>query len=171
MYQHRTYRNLVKRKGLCPFRQVVKETDLFVQATKPLENITRESILKHRGYIEAYIDRYPEFAVTLMPWRIIGPAPVIVKEMAQAGEKAQVGPMAAVAGAIAEHVGIDLLRFSQEVIVENGGDIFLKIDTPVTVGVFAGKSPLSLHIGLNIEPSGKPVSVCTSSGTIGHSLS
>jgi ApbE superfamily uncharacterized protein (UPF0280 family) len=153
------------------FRQVVKETDLFIHAEKPLEDITRESILKHRGYIEAYIKEHPEFATTLIPWHIIGPSPKIVREMAEAGEKAQVGPMAAVAGALAERVGRDLLSFSREIIVENGGDVFLKTDTAVTVGVFAGRSPLSMRIGLNMESSGRPVSVCTSSGTVGHSLS
>ena len=79
--------------------------------------------------------------------------------------------MAAVAGAIAEHVGIDLLKYCNEVIVENGGDIFLKLDDPVTVGIFAGRSPLSLRMGLRMETMGKPMSICTSSGTVGHSLS
>jgi hypothetical protein len=79
--------------------------------------------------------------------------------------------MAAVAGAIAEHVGLDLLFHTDEVIVENGGDIFLKTHSPVTVGVFAGDSPLSLRIGLRINPKENPLSVCTSSGTVGHSLS
>ncbi len=132
------------------FRVAVKETDLFVHAVKPLEEITRELILKHRGVIEAYIKRYPEFVNTLKPWRVSGPAPIIINDMASAGEKAGVGPMAAVAGAIAEHVGIDLLMHTDEVVVENGGDIFFKTNGPVTIGIFA---------------------VCTSSGTVGHSLS
>ena len=171
MYEERSYRNLITRADLVSFRQVVKETDLFVHATEPLENITRESILRHRGYIEAYIKTYPEFAETLRPWRISGPAPIIVKDMAIAAEKAGVGPMAAVAGVIAERVGMDLLALSDEVIVENGGDIFSKTNSPVTVGIFAGKSPLSLRIGLRLESVRKPISVCTSSGTVGHSLS
>jgi uncharacterized protein len=127
--------------------------------------------LEKRGYIENYIKRYPEFARTLEPWRVSSFEPVIIGDMAVAGEKAGVGPMAAVAGAIAEHVGIDLLQYSREVVVENGGDIFLKSDVPVIVGIFAGKSRLSLRMGLRIESAGKPISICTSSGTVGHSLS
>jgi len=171
MYQKRLYRNLTARENLAAFRVAVKETDLFVHAAKPLEEITRELILKHRGYIEAYIKRYPEFVKTLKPWHVSGPAPIIINDMASAGEKAGVGPMAAVAGAIAEHVGIDLLMHTDEVVVENGGDIFFKTNGPVTIGIFAGKSPVSLGMGLRIDPGEKPLSVCTSSGTVGHSLS
>ena len=171
MYQNRSYRNLLHKDNLIAFRVVVNETDLFVHAIKPLEGITRELILKHRGYIEAYIKRYPEFVQTLKPWHVRGPAPVIINDMAAAGEMAGVGPMAAVAGAIAEHVGVDLLSHTDEVVVENGGDIFFKTNAPVTIGIFAGISPLSLRIGLRIDSREKPFSVCTSSGTVGHSLS
>lgn len=170
-FQKRFYRNLLSTDNLVAFNVTVKETDLFVQALKPLEDITRELILEKRGYIENYIKRYPEFARTLKPWRVYGPEPVIIHDMAHASQKADVGPMAAVAGAIAEHVGRDLLKHSGEVVVENGGDVFLKLDNPVTIGIFAGDSPLSLRLGLRIESSEKPVSVCTSSGTVGHSLS
>jgi hypothetical protein len=79
--------------------------------------------------------------------------------------------MAAVAGAMAEAVGKDLIPLSEEVIVENGGDIFLKIASSVVVGLYAGSSPLSMKIGLRFPPGEKPFSVCTSSGTVGHSLS
>jgi len=171
MYQKRSYRNLTARENLVSFRVAVKETDLFVHAAKPLEEITRELILKHRGVIEAYIKRHPEFVKTLKPWRISEPAPNIINHMVSAGENAGVGPMAAVAGAIAEHVGIDLLIHTDEVVVENGGDIFFKTNGPVTIGIFAGKSPISLGMGLRVDPGEKPLSVCTSSGTVGHSLS
>ena len=171
MYQKRSYRNLTARENLVAFRVAVKETDLFVHAVKPLEDITRELILKHRGVIEAYIKRHPEFVNTLKPWRVSGPAPIIINDMASSGEKAGVGPMAAVAGAIAEHVGNDLLMHTDEIVVENGGDIFLKTNGPVTIGIFAGNSPMSLGMGLRVDPGKKPLSVCTSSGTVGHSLS
>jgi hypothetical protein len=91
--------------------------------------------------------------------------------MIEAGRQAHVGPMAAVAGAIAECVGRELLAFSPEIIVENGGDIFLKILRKRTVGLYAGNSPLTGKIGLEINPQDTPLGVCTSSGTVGHSLS
>lgn len=170
-YQERKYRDLVKNSNLVFFRAVVKETDLAIYARKPLEKLARDLILKHRGFLEAYIDRYPEFATTLLPWPLFEPAPKIVRDMIWAGHQAGVGPMAAVAGAVAEHVGSDLLAQSPEVIVENGGDVFLKTNGPSIVGIFAGKSPLSLRIGIRVHSENEPISVCTSSGTVGHSKS
>lgn len=128
-------------------------------------------ILRQRGYLEAYLQRYPAFGQTLTPWHLDGPAPEIVRDMAAAGKAAGVGPMAAVAGAIAEQVGRGLLSYSQEVIVENGGDVFLQVNRPMVVGIYAGRSPLSMQLGLRIDTLGQPVAVCTSSGTVGHSLS
>ena len=55
--------------------------------------------------------------------------------------------------------------------VENGGDVYIKMSSSVTVGIFAGKSPLSLRVGLRLKTDLKPQAVCTSSGSIGHSLS
>ena len=83
------------------------------------------------------------------------------------------GPMSAVAGAVAEYICYDLIsefRF-HEVIIENGGDIFMKVDFPSTISVYAGSSPLSDRIGLIIKPEDAPLSVCCSSGTVGHSFS
>jgi hypothetical protein len=91
--------------------------------------------------------------------------------MVKAGENATVGPMAAIAGAVAERAGLGLLKSTDEVIVENGGDVFIKTATPLTVGIFAGQSPLSLRIGIRVSGGPRPMGVCTSSGTVGHSLS
>jgi ApbE superfamily uncharacterized protein (UPF0280 family) len=170
-FQQRSYRNAILGSRLVHFQITVKETDLMVSASIPLESVTRELILTHRGYLEAYIEQYPDFQRTLEPWRISGPAPEIVREMVLAGEKAGVGPMAAVAGAISEVVGRGLLEVADEVIVENGGDTYFKTRVPVIVGIYAGNSPLSLKVGLKVDSTTHPVSLCTSSGTVGHSLS
>jgi ApbE superfamily uncharacterized protein (UPF0280 family) len=169
--QHRTYRNQVRKDTLVGFQVVVKETDLFVHANRPLVNMTRELVIQCRRDIEAYIRRFPEFAQTLAPWRIDGPEPLIIREMAEASAAVGIGPMGAVAGAVAEFVGRALLSQTEEVVVENGGDIFLKKNSPSIIGIFAGKSPFSLKIGLQILRKEEPVAVCTSSGTVGHSLS
>jgi ApbE superfamily uncharacterized protein (UPF0280 family) len=171
MYQRRTYRKLSYGGNLVSFRVAVKETDLLVHAVEPFADVTRELILKYRGHIEAYIQTYPMFARAMSPWQFAGPSPAIVRAMIDAGRKAGVGPMAAVAGAIAEHVGMELLSYTDEVMVENGGDIFLKTRGPVVIGLLAGNSPLSLRVGIRLHPADSPLSVCTSSGTVGHSLS
>jgi len=167
----RTYRRLGIVKRLQAFQVTVQETDLMVQADCDLSDFCREEALTQRGYIEQYIKRYPQFLKTLTPWPCDEPAPEIIRWMISAGQAAGVGPMAAVAGAVAEAVGQALRRYSKEVVVENGGDIFLSMDGPVTIGLFAGQSPLSMQNGLQLDPGGNPLAVCTSSGTIGHSLS
>ncbi len=167
----RTYRRRVHHPQLTAFRVVVQETDLHVQAERPLAERTRDLVLHYRGHIEGYIRRFPDFAASLAPWKSPGPAPAIVRDMAAAGAAAGVGPMAAVAGAIAHRVGRGLLAHSRRVIVENGGDVFVRTDGPLTVALYAGRSPLSMRLGLEVDCRGGDLCVCTSSGTVGHSLS
>ena len=171
IYQPRTYRHWIEGKDLVPFTVTVKETDLYIRATTNLQRKARRLVLKYRRHLEQYIEQNPDFLTSLKPLPVPLHAPRIVRDMIEAGRQAGVGPMAAVAGAIAECVGKDLLEFSPEIIVENGGDIFLKILSKRTVGIFAGDSPLTGKIGLEINPQDTPLGVCTSSGTVGHSLS
>jgi hypothetical protein len=171
MYEKRTYRNLVKSDDLVQFQVVVKETDLLVRAEGNLSKETRESVLKYRHQLETYIAMNPEFQKSLIPLPDDPYAPEIAREMIRTSRLARVGPMAAVAGAMAEWVSKDLLRLSREVIVENGGDIYLATSKERTIGIYAGDSPLSLKIGIVISPDETPLGVCTSSGTVGPSLS
>jgi ApbE superfamily uncharacterized protein (UPF0280 family) len=171
MYEKRTYRNLVKTNDLVKFEVIVKETDLLVRAERDLSGEARESVLKYRQQIETYIEANPEFQRSLVPLKDDPFAPEVIREMIRTSQRANVGPMAAVAGAMAESVSKDLLKLSEEVIVENGGDIFLATSKERTIGVYAGSSPLSLKIGIVIGPEDSPLGVCTSSGTVGPSLS
>ncbi|MCK4862754.1 MAG: UPF0280 family protein [Dehalococcoidales bacterium] len=170
-YQPRTYRHWIESKDLIPFDVTVKETDLYIRASSNLQRKAHRLVLKYRRQLEDYIKRNPAFAASLEPLPVSEDAPVIASQMAAAALKAGVGPMAAVAGAIAECVGRELLEFSPEIIVENGGDIYLKILRKRMVGIFAGDSLLTGKIGLEIEPEDTPLGICTSSGTVGHSLS
>jgi len=171
MYEERTYRNLVKTDDLTNFEVIVRETDLLVRAEKDLSKETRDSILKYRHQLETYIAMHPEFVKSLIPCGEDPYAPEIVREMIHASTRARVGPMAAVAGAMAEFVSKDLLQFSEQVIIENGGDTFLATVRERRIGIFAGNSPLSLKLGIVISPKDSPVGICTSSGTVGPSLS
>jgi hypothetical protein len=148
-----------------------KETDLLIAAERHLEKEAEEAVLKYRNQIEEYIETTPLFKDSLIPLSSDPFAPKIVKEMLTAAEKAGVGPMASVAGAIAEYVGRDLLAYSGEIIVENGGDLFLKVLRDIVVEIFSGDSPLSGKLALRIKSENTPLGICTSSGTIGHSLS
>jgi ApbE superfamily uncharacterized protein (UPF0280 family) len=170
-YQPRTYRHWIDGKDLVAFSVTEKETDLYIRAAANLQRKAHRLVLKYRYQLEGYIKRNPAFQSSLEPVNVTEYAPAIVRQMAAAGQKAGVGPMAAVAGAIAECVGQELLTFTPEIIVENGGDIFLKTKKDRVVGIWAGESPLTGKIGLEIDARETPLGVCTSSGTVGHSLS
>ena len=170
-YVERTYRRTHDAAGLVTFEVKVKETDLSIRARRRLDRLAQEVVLQVRAEIEGYIAEYPEFATSLAPITCPPTAPPIVQEMCEAGKLAGVGPMAAVAGAIADKVAVELSMRSNEVIVENGGDIFLVSGREQIVSVFAGESPLSGKVGLRVPGEAMPLAVCCSSGTVGPSLS
>jgi len=170
MHQARTYRQGLQRR-LPAFRVVVEQTDLWIQADQPLMAVARESVLHHRHQLEGFIRRFPGFASSMEPWPLEGPAPPIVRRMCAAASRARVGPMAAVAGAVAAAVGEDLLGQCNEVVVENGGDVFIKNRERISIAIYAGGSPLSMRVGLQFAAVADPFGVCTSSGTVGHSRS
>jgi len=170
-YEERTYRNKIFNQELKSYRVTVRETDLFILSDYILNDLAIHSIYKYRSHIESYIRYCPQFLTSLIPLKQDDLSPIIVREMLKAADVAKVGPMAAVAGAIAEFVGWDILNESKNVIIENGGDIFIKTEKEIKIGVFAGESPLSFKVRILVRPDQMPIGVCTSSGTVGHSLS
>ncbi|MBW1839574.1 MAG: UPF0280 family protein [Deltaproteobacteria bacterium] len=165
------YRERITAKDLVSFPILIKETDLLIFADNLPKDEAENSVLIYRHQLEDYILKYPHFLDSLIPLPLDESAPSIIQEMMRSAQLAQVGPMASVAGAIAEFVGKDLLKHTKQVVVENGGDIFIKIAKDLTIGIYAGDSPLSNKLGLKIAPDTTPLGVCTSSGTVGHSLS
>jgi len=170
-YTERHYRRRARARGLRSFQVAVKETDLWVSAERDLKEETRDLIIRYRHQLERYIESHPLFLTNLQPLPEDPFAPQMVAEMIRVTKGVGVGPMAAVAGALAQYVGKGLLQFSDQVIVENGGDIFLQAERAVTIAVFAGDSALSEQIGLKIPLRQMPLGVCSSSGKVGHSLS
>jgi ApbE superfamily uncharacterized protein (UPF0280 family) len=165
------YRKLISAKGLVRSAIIEKESDILVLAEKALTKDAQEILKQERKELEAYIEKNPKFVKTYKPYRASIFAPKIIRTMSWASKRANVGPMAAVAGSIAEAIGKGLLKYSSEVIVENGGDIFVKITKPRRIGIYAGKSPFSEKIAIEISPQDTPLGVCTSAGTVGHSVS
>lgn len=170
-YQKRFYRELTKTSDLIGQEVIVKETDLFIFAEKDIRSIAEKIIRKYRAQIEEYIKYRPEFMASLEPIAQDDSAPDIIKEMIRTTKLAGVGPMASVAGAVAEFGGNELLAYSRQIIIENGGDIFMKSDKERRVSIYAGDSPLSNKISIIVKPEDTPIGICTSSGTVGHSLS
>jgi ApbE superfamily uncharacterized protein (UPF0280 family) len=169
---HRFYREQMQAEGLVSFQVVEGESDLFIWAGRDLAREARESLLHHRGQLQEFIAGQPMFKTTYRPYDVPGDAPQVVALMAGAAEKVGVGPMAAVAGALAEAVGRDILSLSPEIMVENGGDIYIHSRKQRRVGVFAGESPLSGKLALLVPPTPPHgQGVCTSSAEVGPSYS
>jgi len=171
MEYERTYRKYMQPEDLVGFRVTLSETDLFVCAERDLSEEVHAVALRERRILRSYIKGHPDFRWSLEPVAVAAAAPLLIRRMAQAAAKAGVGPMAAVAGAIAEAVGEALLPASPELIIENGGDIFLASSRPRRVGLYAGRSPFSGRLGLRIGPPLAPLGMCPSSGPVGHAVS
>ncbi len=170
-YINRNYRNKLLNNILISYNVTVRETDLFVSTTSDLMELGYKSVILQRSYLESYIKSHPEFLTSLVPLKNDPFAPDIIKDMLICATLANVGPMASVAGAIARFVGEELLLHSTDVIVENGGDVYIKSDRDILIQIFAGESRLSNKVVIKIDNKKTPLGVCTSSGTVGPSLS
>ncbi|WP_321508713.1 UPF0280 family protein [uncultured Methanoregula sp.] len=149
-----------------------RETFATILADDPDHAAAAKSgMLSARQDLEAYIASDPFFAATFDPYEPDSDAQII-RRMADATRKAGVGPMAAVAGAIA-WAGIEAMQEAGAAfgVIDNGGDIALISDRPVRVGVHAGTAPLSNHIAFNVPPPEGILGICTSSATVGPSIS
>ena len=131
-----------------------------------------EEIIKHRVELEEYIKLHPDFLTSLVPVGLLPYAPESAKRMQLASQIVGVGPMAAVAGTMAQlavEKALDADR--EEVIVENGGDMYMASGDMISIGIYAGKSPLSGKLAFKITPDFMPLSLCSSSSKMGHSKS
>ncbi len=171
IYQERSYRRHTGTGRLTSFTVSIMETDLFISAEKDLHGEAVDAVLAARLPIESYIERTPSFLSSLTPLPPDPMAPEIIQNMLTAAQLAGVGPMAAVAGAVAEATGKKLLSYSREIIVENGGDIYLNCSDLVVSAILFDDLHGLPSLGVKIHPSAHGQSICTSSATIGHSQS
>lgn len=171
MYEKRFYRDYMKADKFINFTVIDKESDLHISAKTNLEKEAKKYLEKYRNDIKSYGDKNINFYKSLAPIEVSNEADEVVKHMAKAAKCANVGPMAAVAGAISQYVGLDLLKYTDEIMIENGGDIFIKTDKERKILIYAGASPFSEEIALLISPEDTPLGICTSAGSLGHSLS
>jgi len=165
------YRDIIKANDLNCYKIHQKESNIFVCTKGKFKSKAKLYLDEARNQIETYIKTYPHFGVSFKPIKVDTAAPSLIRSMQGASISTNTGPMASVAGAVSFYVGQRLLKFSDEVIVENGGDIFLKSLKERIVLIYAGKSPLNKRIALKVPISSKPYGICTSSGTLGHSFS
>ncbi|MDD5680472.1 MAG: UPF0280 family protein [Candidatus Omnitrophica bacterium] len=171
MYEKRFYRDWIKGSGLKTFEVRIFETDLLISAEQILKEEAEKIAYICRRDILDYIDKNRAFRDSFEPIKMDDSAPDIAKEMIKKSAIAGVGPMAGVAGAVAEYVGREILNYSPEAIVENGGDIFMSSLKDRIMAVYAGKSRLSGKVKIRLAAKKMPLGIATSSGTVGPSIS
>ena len=148
----------------------METSDLYIRADKDLSVRAKTMVRSLREDIRGQIERQSEFFASFTPVKRLPGCPSIIAMMYDASEKAGVGPMAAVAGAISDTVGRDLADLSEELIVENGGDIWMNITRPAVATIYPGGYYFN-GVALRIYPGPTPCGICTSSARIGLSLS
>lgn len=170
MYTPRFYREWTRPGPLRRFRVRSGPSDLEVASADDCTERACRLLFRARRTVERRIERQPDFRTSLAPLPVAGGEPEPVASMLRAGREWDVGPMAAVAGAIAGFVGRGLSP-EEPLIVENGGDVYARGPGELLVGLYAGEgSPFGRSPGFVVDASGG-VGVCTSSGRVGHSLS
>ncbi len=147
-----------------------KDTNLRI-ACSAFDLVT-SAIVEHRKRLEGYIVRHPAFRTSFSPVELLDGAPEAARRMARAAAKTGLGPMAAVAGTLAQ-LGAEAAQAAgcPEAIVENGGDIYLYSDSPVTIALHTGRTALGDKLAFRLVPGDLPLSLCSSSSTMGHSFS
>ena len=170
-HSNRSYRQKIKSNDLISFQVEIKESDLLIQAPILLQDQSFAALNFYRKILEDYIKKNPQFSLTLKPYPTDHSAHPMIREMIAATTICRVGPMAAVAGCLSQYVAESLLKEIDELIVENGGDLYIKSPHIRKAIIYAGSSPLSNKIFLKIDSREKGVGLCTSSATVGPSYS
>ena len=147
------------------------DTHMNVYADYAVESDAYEFLIEQYGFLLKHINANPFFKTSFSPVNSVDDAPEIIVKMIEASSAADVGPMAAVAGTIAQLMGEFLLNDgATEVICDNGGDIFAYVKNETIVGVYSGGDGMD-GFGFKIYEGDCPICICTSSDTVGHSIS
>ncbi len=165
----RTYR-AARHDDLVPFQLVIEETDLWVAAREDLGLPMADHARFLRGQIKAYAAVHPEFLTSLEPLAATPRDPEIIRRMCRAGQLTGVGPMAAVAGTVAQMLGEFFRERSPDLLIENGGDTYLCSTRERHIGIL-NMPDQAVRLCVPVAASEFPCSFCASSATIGHSLS
>jgi ApbE superfamily uncharacterized protein (UPF0280 family) len=150
-----------------------KQTNMKLRADNAeIFEFVKSAVMNSRILLEQYIITHPDFETSFEPLEVDPLAPEFIREMMVAGLTCGVGPMAAVAGGLSE-VATDVMSLNgcKLSIADNGGDISIKGEHLVTVGVYAGENNVAKRIGFKIKVGELPLGVCTSAGSVGHSVS
>ncbi len=169
--KERIYRDFTDSARWTSYRVTRDTSDLYIRSDTYLSSLAENALLNARTIIKEHIAGNSGFLTAMEPLSSPGVRASIIETMYNASTKAGVGPMAGIAGAIAEHTGKALTPYAEEIIVENGGDVWLSIQKPVTISLYPGNIHFSDRLIINIPKALTPCGICTSSGKMGHSFS
>ncbi len=167
----RFYRDEMNASDLTYFKVTVKQTDLYIGTDHDLSDQSYKIIRKLRKQLEDYIIMHPSFEKALAPISVYHDSPPIAVKMAEAAKAAHVGPMAAVAGAFSQMLADELENETTNLIIENGGDLYIKTKKPRIVSIYAGENKFKDRLKIKVNAADSPMGICTSSGKLGPSLS
>lgn len=159
------------------FHFIEKESDItIISESKNAILRAKNEFYLHRRILENYIIKHKEFQTSFSPVKVQTDYELI-NLMAQAAILCDVGPMATVAGALADLMLKTMKSLNDEyrgakiALIENGGEIANNSETTMKIALFAGNNELSLNLGFLIEKKDCPIGIATSSATIGHAIS
>jgi ApbE superfamily uncharacterized protein (UPF0280 family) len=165
------YRNKISAEGRYSFRVDYKYSGLYIMCDRDISSELEEAVLSFYSDIEMILAGQPDFEKSLVPIKTGKDLPMTIKEMCCAGEVFNVGPMASIAGALCDHLAKNLTDRCNFLMIENGGDVYIKSNVPFEVGIFTKNIYFKDKLTLLIEAGQTPCGICSSSGSFGHSLS
>lgn len=165
------YRNKISAEGRYSFRLDYKYSGLYIMCDRDISSGLKEPVLNFYRDIETAIVGETNFEKSLVPLKAGKDSPRTIKEMCSAGEVFSVGPMASIAGALCDHLAKSLTDRCSFLMIENGGDVYIKSNGPLEVGIFTKNAYFKDKLTLLIEAEQTPCGICSSSGSFGHSLS
>lgn len=170
-YEERYYRTYIASEKSKSFNITIFESDLQIYTDGQLQVALEEELKMIRDTIEGYTKKNPDFVESLVPIALESDDPLIINHMKKASKKLGVGPMATVAGAVAHYLGEKYYQNTNELIIENGGDLYVYSTEHKTILLHGGADATVKNLSIKIDKTQLPIGVCTSSGKVGHSLS
>jgi len=165
------YRRNISVKDKYCYRLKYKYTDLFITSDRDILKELEFPVLSFYEEIEKVILNEPVFEKSLVPVRARSHYPPVIRKMCHAAKVFRVGPMAAVAGAVCDRIAESIADSCRFLMIENGGDVFIKSSGPVNIGLYSSNKYFSDRLNIRIDAEQTPCGICSSSGRIGHSLS
>jgi ApbE superfamily uncharacterized protein (UPF0280 family) len=165
------YRNKISSRQKYNWRILYKYSDIFVSSDRDVSSKLKKLTKEIYSVLESHMKEDPSFKKSLSPVESKPQYHYVIKTMCAKSALFNVGPMAAVAGAVCDFIASGLDSFCRCLIIENGGDVYIKSDKDIDVGVYLRNRHFADKIYLRIKADDMPCGLCSSSGSFGHSLS